>query len=191
MKKHAPLLALLPITISHPAIAAGNAPNVIAGLLHPILGFDHLLAMIAVGLLSIQLGGRHVLRLPACFVVMLFIGAVLGLLETPFPQVEGIISLSVVILGLAIVTQARIGVWIAYPVVAIFALFHGHAHGAEIPTLGSPSAFIAGFLAASAFLHLLGVGIGKIARTRYVRGILGAGCAGIGVHMVLLTYGLI
>lgn len=191
MKKHAPLLALLPFTVSSPAFAAGDAPNVIAGLLHPILGFDHLLAMIAVGLLSIQLGGRHILRLPLCFVVMLFIGAMLGIMEIPFPQVEGVISMSVVILGLAIVTQASIGVWLAYPIVAIFALFHGHAHGAEIPTLGSPFAFITGFLVASAFLHLLGVGIGKIARTRYTRGILGAACAGVGVHMVLLTYGLI
>jgi urease accessory protein len=162
-----------------------------SGLLHPVLGFDHLMAMIAVGLLSVQLGGRHIFRLPLCFVLVLLFGAIAGLLEIPLPQVEGIISVSVFILGLAIATGGRVGAAMAYPIVAVFAFYHGHAHGAEIPSLAIPSAFIAGFMIASAVLHLLGVAMGAIARQPNTRALLGAGCAGVGLHMALLTYGLV
>jgi urease accessory protein len=177
--------------LGQPAMAAGSAKSIISGLLHPVLGFDHLMAMIAVGLLSVQHKGRHIFRLPACFVIVLFLGAVIGLASWPLPHVEGIISMSVLILGLAIASGGRLALVLAYPIVAVFALFHGHAHGAEIPSLGSPVAFIAGFLIASAILHLLGVSIGSIARNPDKRALLGAGCAGVGLHMVLLTYGLV
>jgi urease accessory protein len=183
------ILSLL--TFAQPAYAADSSNSIMSGLLHPILGFDHLMAMVAVGLLSVQLAGKHVWRLPLCFVLVLLIGALAGLAEIPLPQVEGIISVSVFILGLAIVSGGRGGVLIAYPIVAVFAFYHGHAHGAEIPTLANPSAFIMGFMIASAFLHLIGVGIGAIARNTTTRAVLGAGCAGVGLHMALLTYGLV
>ena len=171
--------------------AVGDTANVLSGLLHPILGFDHLIAMVAVGLLSIQIGGKHILGLPVCFVFILFIGALIGLLAIPIPQVEGVISLSVIVLGIAIASQSRIGIWIAYPIVAIFAFFHGHAHGGEIPSLGNPTSYITGFLIASAILHFLGIGIGTISRTKKIRSMIGAAFAGIGLHMILLIYGLI
>ena len=161
------------LLVSQPAHAAGSANSILSGLLHPILGFDHLMAMVAVGLLSIQLAGRHIYKLPACFVLVLLLGAIAGLGKIPLPQVEGIISVSVFILGLSIVTGGRVGALIAYPIVAIFA------------------AFIAGFMAASAILHLLGVSIGAITRKPSTRALLGAGCAGVGLHMALLTYGLV
>lgn len=179
------------LLVSQPAHAAGSANSILSGLLHPILGFDHLMAMVAVGLLSIQLAGRHIYKLPACFVLVLLLGAIAGLGKIPLPQVEGIISVSVFILGLSIVTGGRVGALIAYPIVAIFAFYHGHAHGAEIPSLANPAAFIAGFMAASAILHLLGVSIGAITRKPSTRALLGAGCAGVGLHMALLTYGLV
>ncbi len=185
------ILTMLLFSLASPTLAADSAANVISGLLHPILGFDHLMAMIAVGLLSVQLKGRHIYRLPATFVGVLFLGALIGIYGWQLPQVEGVISLSVLILGLAITFGGRFAFMLAYPIVAVFALFHGHAHGAEIPQLGSPTGFIAGFMAASAMLHLFGVLIGSIARSQYKRAILGAGCAGIGLHMVLLTYGWI
>jgi urease accessory protein len=181
----------LTLVFGQPAYAAGSTNSIISGLLHPVLGFDHLMAMIAVGLLSVQLAGRHIIRLPLCFVLVLLIGALAGLADIPLPQVEGIISVSVFILGLAIVSGARGGVLIAYPIVAVFAFYHGHAHGAEIPSLANPSAFIIGFMTASALLHLIGVSIGAIARNATTRAILGAGCAGVGLHMALLTYGLV
>lgn len=174
-----------------PAFSASGMSGILEGLLHPVLGFDHLLAMIAVGLLSMQLAGKHVLGLPAAFVISLMVGGIVGLLEMPLPEVEGVIAMSVLILGFAIATQAKLGVILAYPMVAIFAIFHGHAHGAEVPNLDNPASYVIGFTIASAVLHLIGVGIGSIAKTTRVRGLLGAGCAGIGLHMVLLTYGLI
>ena len=99
--------------------------------------------------------------------------------------------MSVLILGLVIASGGRLALVLAYPIVAVFALFHGQAHGAEIPSLGSPVAFFAGFMIASAILHLLGVSIGSIARNPYKRALLSAGCAGVGLHLVLLTYGLV
>lgn len=179
------------VILGQPAMAAASSNSIISGLLHPVLGFDHLMAMIAVGLLSVQLGGRHIYRLPICFVLVLLLGAISGLAEIPMPQVEGIISVSVFIMGLAITSSGRVGVVMAYPIVAVFAFYHGHAHGAEIPSLANPAAFIVGFMTASALLHLLGVAVGAIARRPATRALLGAGCAGVGLHMALLTYGLV
>ena len=176
---------------AQPALAVEGVSGWMSGLLHPVLGFDHLLAMIAVGLLSVQLGGKHVWFLPAAFVLFLAIGGLMGLVGIPLPEVEGIISLSVLVLGVAIASQARVGTTLAYPMVAIFAIFHGHAHGQEVPTLASPVGYVIGFMMASAGLHLLGVGIGSVAKTERMRALLGAGCAGIGLHMILLTYGLV
>lgn len=165
--------------------------GLLSGLLHPVLGFDHLLAMVAVGLLSVQLDGRHVWTLPAAFVAFLMVGGLLGLAGIPLIQVEGIIALSVLILGAAIASDKVIATYFAYPMVAIFAIFHGHAHGQEVPTLENPVSYVIGFMVASAFLHLVGVGIGLVARTKRTRALLGAACAGIGLHMILLTYGLV
>ena len=113
MNKYIFSTALLYLLSTNLAFAVGGTASVLTGLLHPILGFDHLIAMIAVGLLSIQIGGKHILGLPACFVLILFIGALIGLLAIPIPQVEGVISLSVIVLGIAIASQSRIGIWIA------------------------------------------------------------------------------
>lgn len=182
---------ILPLVFASPALAAEGASGLMSGLLHPVLGFDHLLAMIAVGLLSVQLGGKHIWFLPAAFVGFLAFGGLLGLLGVPLPVVEGIIALSVFVLGLSIATQASIGWMLAYPMVAVFAIFHGHAHGAEVPTLASPVGYVVGFMIASATLHLIGVAMGAVARTDRIRALLGAGCAGIGLHMILLTFGLV
>ena len=93
MNKNMIFAALVYLFSAKLAFAVGDTANVLSGLLHPILGFDHLIAMVAVGLLSIQIGGKHILGLPLCFVLILFIGALIGLLAIPIPQVEGIISL--------------------------------------------------------------------------------------------------
>jgi len=185
------LLALAAIFVATPALAVEGASGLMSGLLHPVLGFDHLLAMIGVGLLSVQIGQKHVWALPACFVLFLMVGGILGLLEIPLPQVEGVIAASVFVLGLAIATSGAIGAVIAYPIVAIFAIFHGHAHGMEVPTLDNPTGYVIGFMVASAFLHLVGVGTGLVVRTEKLRAHLGAAMAGIGFYMLLLTYGIV
>lgn len=173
------------------AAATDGIGGFASGFLHPVLGFDHLLAMVAVGLVSVQLGGRAVLTVPAAFVLFLAIGGVLGLLGIFLPQVEGAIAISVLALGLAIALQKRMPIWFAMGFVAFFAIFHGHAHGAEIPSMAAPAAYIGGFLLASAMLHLTGVGLGALSGRPHARALLGAGCAGVGAHLLLLTYGIV
>jgi urease accessory protein len=173
------------------AVEVGSGGGFMAGALHPVLGFDHLLAMVAVGLLSVQLGGRAIWTVPATFVVFLVVGGALGLLGLPLVEVEGAIAISVLALGLAIAARARLPVPAAMALVGFFAVFHGHAHGAEIPRLAEPAAYVAGFALASAALHLTGVTIGLLGRRTQFRALLGAGVAGIGLHMVLLTYSVV
>lgn len=183
-------LTFAALLLATPSFAAGGS-GLMSGLLHPVLGFDHLLAMIGVGLLSVQIGKRHVWSLPACFVIFLMVGGLLGLAEIPLPQVEGVIAASVLVLGLAIASSGAIGAILAYPIVAIFALFHGHAHGAEVPLLDNPAGYVIGFMIASAVLHLLGVFTGLVLRRSSTRAHLGSGMAGIGLYMLLLTYSLV
>lgn len=179
------------ILAANPAVAQQEAApggGLVAGFAHPILGFDHLVAMVAVGLLSVQLAGRAVWTVPAAFVALLGLGGAIGMADVPLPQVEGVIALSVLALGLAIALSVTVPVTAAMMVVGLFAVFHGHAHGGEMPSLADPVAYGAGFMAASALLHLTGVGLGVLAARPHARALLGAGCAGIGLHMLLLSY---
>jgi urease accessory protein len=178
-----------------PSFAAPTSAAFASGFSHPLFGFDHLVAMVAVGLLSVQIGGRAIWTVPSAFVVVIGLGGLLGLLGIPLPQVEGVIALSVVALGAAIAAERAWPTWLAMLFVGFFAVFHGHAHGAEIPRLAAPGAYVAGFMLATALLHLTGVGIGEACRLARapgrLRALLGAGVAGIGVHILLLTYGVI
>jgi urease accessory protein len=148
--------------------------GILSGFLHPLLGLDHLLAMLAVGLLSAQIGGRAIWTVPATFVVVMGLGGLLGILGMPLPVVEYGITGSVLILGIAIVANKRMPEWAAILIVALFALFHGHAHGTELPelttTIGLMIAYITGFLIATAGLHVVGALVGIMA-VRSERGI--------------------
>lgn len=188
-----PALAVLFLALAGPAAASDvtEAGGFASGFLHPILGFDHFLAMVAVGLLSVQIGGRAIVTVPAAFVAFLAAGGGLGLAGIPLPAVEGAIALSVLALGLAIALSLALPLAAAMLAVGFFALFHGHAHGAEIPALAEPLAYVAGFVLASAALHLAGVGLGFLAGRPQARALIGAGCAGIGLHLVLLTWSLV
>ncbi|NJO37792.1 MAG: HupE/UreJ family protein, partial [Rhizobiales bacterium] len=163
---------LTALVFTSPALAAevGGTGGFASGFLHPILGFDHLLAMIAVGLLSVQIGGRAIWTVPLAFVLFLGFGGALGLVGMPLPEVEGAISISVLALGLAIAFQTRLPLWLAMAFVGFFAIFHGHAHGEEIPTLADPWTYVAGFMLASALLHLTGVGLGPAQRPAAAEG---------------------
>lgn len=129
------------------------------GFAHPFLGLDHLLAMVAVGIWAVQLGGRCLLALPAAFVTFVAVGAVLGAAGVTLPQVEGMVAFSVLALGCVVGLSGTAEKWGLTPffLVAVFALFHGHVHGAEMPVFAAPWQYFAGFAIATASLHALGV----------------------------------
>jgi urease accessory protein len=164
MKK---LESILPFGLLSVLLHSGYEGGIFAGLLHPLLGIDHLLAMVSVGLLSAQMGGRAIWTVPATFVSVMALGGFMGILGTTLPLVEYGIALSVVLLGLALITTKKLPVWLAMAFVGIFAIFHGHAHGAEIPEVSNTAlqvfAYVFGFLLATATLHLIGALIGQMA----------------------------
>lgn len=160
----------------------------IAGLKHPVLGFDHLLAMLSVGILSHQMGGKAIWVVPASFVLFMLIGGILGMKEIPLFSVETGISLSVFFLGLAIALAKKIPVLIAMLFVSFFALFHGHAHGTEMPFLENPKPYALGFLSGTTIIHILGILIAmlivKLADGKMLLRFIGAGISGVGVHLL-------
>lgn len=150
-----------------------------AGWTHPFMGLDHLLAMVAVGVLAAQLGGRYRLALPAIFIATMAAGAAAGTYGIALPRVEGMLAASVLVLGLLVALAAsRIWLWPVLLVV-LFAMFHGYAHGTEMPDFSSPWLYFAGFLIATAMLHATGVAVGSVLKAR--AGILRTG--GIAVSL--------
>jgi urease accessory protein len=130
------------------------------GATHPLSGWDHLLAMIAVGLWAAQLGGRSRWLVPAAFVSVMALGAVLGHAGLALAGVEQGIAASILILGLLIAAAVRLPATASMAIVGLFALFHGVAHGAEMPATAGGFSYGAGFVVATALLHLVGLGLG-------------------------------
>lgn len=172
------LLCLLPA----PLLAhAGHDPLGFAnGLIHPIFGLDHVLAMLSVGILSVQMGGRAIWTLPLAFVSFMLVGGLLGVFGLPFSAMEGGMALSVLSLGLAIAANKRFPVFLSMGGVAFFALLHGHAHGAELPDSAQPALYALGFVLGTAALHLLGVAIG-MSLNRHPGKVLSFRYAGTGI----------
>ena len=133
-----------------------------AGFIHPFTGVDHLLAMVSVGLWGAFLGRPLIAALPVIFPAVMAVGALLAMIGVPQPPIELGIAISVLALGLAIATAWRAPVWLACAIVALFAVFHGFAHGTEIPSLVDPIAYSTGFMLATGSLHLAGIGLGTI-----------------------------
>ncbi len=154
------LLALAATLISSSAFAHtghGDTSGIMHGFMHPIAGLDHVLAMIAVGVLAVIAGGRAIYVLPLSFMAAMVAGGVIGMFGLELPLVEtGIGASIVVIAGLAALGYA-LPVWVYGLIVAFFGMFHGFAHGAEMPVDASGSAFAAGFVAATALLHITGI----------------------------------
>lgn len=132
----------------------------VSGLCHPVLGPDHLLAMLAVGIISAQIGGKAIWIVPSNFVLCMIIGAFAGAYSVSVPMVESGVSLSVVVLGISIAADKRLPVFITLIFVGFFGFFHGHAHGTEIPQTAAPAFFGAGFVIGTAAIHLAGVLVG-------------------------------
>jgi urease accessory protein len=154
--------ALVMILIPAVAGAHGNAgeSGFLSGLNHPVFGYDHLIAMVTVGLLSALIGGRAIWAVPAAFVSVMAVGAVLGMNGVRLPFVEYGIALSVLALGSALLVAGKLPVIVAMGFVGGFAMFHGHAHGTEMPSLAEPALYAAGFSLATAALHVFGAAAG-------------------------------
>lgn len=158
---------------------AGRAEGFLAGLHHPASGLDHVLAMVSVGLWGAQLGAPAVWLLPVSFPVVMALGGMLGLVGLPLPGVEAGIALSGVLLGLAVLAEWRPPLGLAAVMVAGFAVFHGHAHGTELPDGASGLAYSIGFVIATGSLHAVGIGIGLIHRWGWGRMALRAAGAAV------------
>lgn len=136
----------------------------LSGLTHPVLGADHFLAMVSVGIVSAQIGGRAIWTVPATFVFVMGFGGLLGLLDIGLTAIEAGIAFSVLSLGLAIAADKRLPVALAMTAVAFFAIFHGYAHGAEMPSVANPVTYALGFMTGTATLHVTGLVIGDISQ---------------------------
>jgi urease accessory protein len=138
----------------------GDAAGFTHGFMHPLGGLDHVLAMVAVGLYAALLGGRALWLVPATFVTVMALGGAAGLAGYALPYAELGIALSVVVLGVAVALRVSLPTLAATALVGVFAVFHGHAHGAEMPQYLSGYEYAAGFLAATALLHGAGIAAG-------------------------------
>jgi urease accessory protein len=159
-------LALVAVNAVAPADAHGGgvAGGFFGGFGHPLFGPDHIVAMLAVGLWGAFLGAPAIWLLPVTFPVVMAFGGVLGIAGVPIPGVEIGIAISAIVLGLMVALAARPPLWTAAALVAIFAIFHGHAHGAELPAGAGAVAFSMGFVIATGMLHLCGIAFGLLAR---------------------------
>lgn len=146
--------------LAHAHTGAGPAHGFFHGVQHPVFGLDHLLAMIAVGLWAVQLGGRAIWVVPASFVGVMLLGGLLGMAGFALPMVETGILVSVLLLGLLVAFAVRLPIWAGALLVGVFALFHGYAHGAEMPAEASGLSYALGFAVATTLLHGVGVGFG-------------------------------
>lgn len=138
----------------------GEAAGFVSGFMHPVSGLDHVLAMLAVGLYAAALGGRALFVLPSAFVGVMLAGFGLGAAGVELPQVEFFIALSVIVLGAFVALRIKLPVFAGAGLCALFAVFHGHAHGAEMAEGASGIAYAGGFILATAGLHALGLAAG-------------------------------
>jgi urease accessory protein len=151
-------LALVPtLAFAHPG---HDGTDLVHGLMHPLGGIDHIVAMVAVGLLAARLGGRALWLVPASFVAAMAVAGLAGMAGMALPYAETGIALSVIVLGAIVVLRLTMPVAVAMGLVAFFAIFHGYAHGIEMPETASGLAYGAGFVAATALLHGLGIALG-------------------------------
>jgi urease accessory protein len=157
------LAALVTLTAAAtPALAhtgLEHATSFSSGFLHPLTGPDHVLAMVAVGLWAGVNGGRAVWAWPVAFVSVMLLGGALGTMGVALPLVEPGILASVIVLGLLVLTAARLPVTVGALLVGLFAVLHGYAHGAELPSAAAAISYSAGFALATALLHAAGLGI--------------------------------
>ena len=169
-------------------IQAGEAGGFVSGFHHPISGWDHVLAMVAVGLWGSQLGAPAIWLLPVTFPMVMALGGMMGLLGIPLPGVEFGIAFSAIMLGAMVLAEKRPPLWVAAVIVGIFAIFHGHAHGTELPAGQSGLLYSMGFVMATGCLHGVGIGIGLVHRWAAGRVILRVAGATVAVAGIFFLY---
>jgi len=156
------ILALPGMVLAH--TGEGITGGLMSGFMHPIAGLDHVTAMIAVGILGAFLGKPAIWVLPVVFPLVMAFGGVLGLVGVPIPFIEIGIAVSSIVLGLMILFAVKFPLWITAIIVAAFAIFHGHAHGTELPKAANALSYSVGFVVSTGLLHLAGIGIGELIR---------------------------
>jgi urease accessory protein len=191
--KRTTLSAILLLAAAMPAYAhvgVGTTSSFTAGFMHPLSGLDHMTVMVAVGLWAALKGGKAAWAWPLAFVGVMLAGAALGMLNVPLPFVEPGILASEVALGLVVALAVDLPVTTGVAIIGLFALFHGHAHGTEVPENAGGLEFMAGFAVATALLHGIGIAaaLGFGTRFRGLARAAGAACAAIGVG---LTFGVL
>ncbi|WP_262269534.1 HupE/UreJ family protein [Microvirga yunnanensis] len=183
------VLATLFMAAAMPALAHtghASASGFVSGFSHPLGGIDHVLAMVSVGLFAALLGGRAMWALPASFVGMMLAGGILGLTGIAIPAVEFGITLSVVVLGAVVTWGRQWPIQAAAAFVGVFAVFHGHAHGVEIPSGASVALYSLGFSLATVLLHGAGMTVATItARQAHVGRLAGAAIAVGGLVLLI------
>lgn len=161
-----PMIAATLAALALPGIAHAHvglhADGALAGLGHPFSGLDHILAMVAVGFWASTLGGKARWIVPSAFVALMAVGGVMGVYGLPLPMVETAIALTVAVLGLLVALEVKVPTPVAATVVGICALFHGHAHGIELPSIAHAGDYLAGFLAATIALHAVGIALASL-----------------------------
>lgn len=182
-------ISLIP-TVASAHITPDMGGGFVAGIKHPVIGIDHLLAMLSVGILSTQLGGRAIWLLPTTFVLVMACGGIIGIEGIEIIGVETGIAFSVIALGAMIALgNKKIPVLLIYLLVAFFATSHGYAHGSEMPKQVDPTMFALGFMIATATIHIAGISIGLFSTrilhaAEYLR-LFGATIAGVGFHILV------
>lgn len=185
------LVALFAADAAYAHVGHGTAFSLSAGFAHPLNGLDHLLAMFAVGLLAAQLGGRAVWLVPAAFMAAMTGGALSGFAGVSLPGVELGISISIVAIALPVAFALGMPAQLAMAYVGVFAIFHGYAHGAELPANAAAAPYMAGFVLATALIHAAGVGTGVTAarlfagRHRYALRLAGGAVVAAGMALAV------
>ena len=190
-QRGAAALAVLAILWAQNAYAhaqAGEATGVLTGFLHPISGLDHVLAMVAVGLWGAQLGAPAIWVLPVAFPLVMALGGMLGLMGVPLPGIEHGIAASALLLGAAVALEVRASLVVTALLVGVFAIFHGHAHGTELPPGQSALLYSMGFVIATGGLHAVGIGIGVVHRWTWGRYLLRAAGAVVAMGGVFFLW---
>lgn len=161
---------LLLLTLFSSSLAFAHSGNTgltggfLSGFLHPMLGLDHVIAMVAVGLWGVFLGRPAIWILPVVFPLVMAVGGALGVVGVEIPGIETGIALSGLVLGLAVAFAVKPPIWVAAVLVGAFAIFHGHAHGTELPAATNPLIYSIGFVIGTGLLHLAGIAFGELSR---------------------------
>jgi len=167
----------VPAALAH--VERDEAYGFLTGFMHPLSGADHVLAMVAVGLWGAQLGPPAIWVLPVAFPLVMALGGMLGFLGVPLPGIEVGIAASAIVLGTAVAFELRPALVVTALIVGVFAIFHGHAHGTELPAGQSALLYTVGFVVATGCLHAAGIGVGTVHRWSWGRKVLRAAGAGV------------